>query len=162
VSHKGTRQSVLCRVPDGRHSAQTLRTRFAECLSVDTRQRGLCRVPNPGHSAKCIFYLKKKSLSSARDLALGKDCFVGSKPSTAALFPLTLSISPLSPAARRSPPHRADVVSPRAPPGRCHAARRPHAATVAAHPHRPYAATVAALPARHPLVRAVFMNVFKI
>jgi hypothetical protein len=50
---------------------KTLNTVFVECLSVDTRQRCLCRVSDPGHSANSIFKLKK-SLSSARDLALGK------------------------------------------------------------------------------------------
>jgi hypothetical protein len=50
---------------------KNLNTFIAECMAVATRQRLLCRVLNPGHSTKCIFKLKK-SLLSARDLALGK------------------------------------------------------------------------------------------
>jgi hypothetical protein len=53
------------------HSAKIINIYFAECLSAGTRQRVLCRVSAIWHSAKNIFKLKK-SLPSARDLALGK------------------------------------------------------------------------------------------
>jgi hypothetical protein len=41
--------------------SKTLKADFVECLSVGTRQN---------------IFLIKKSLSSARDLALGKECFL--------------------------------------------------------------------------------------
>jgi hypothetical protein len=40
----GTRQSSLCRVFPGQHSAKIISLYFAECHPVDTRQRLLCQV----------------------------------------------------------------------------------------------------------------------
>jgi hypothetical protein len=61
-----------CLPGDNRQRFLNIKTVFVECLSVGTRQRRLCRVPDCRHSTKYIFKLKK-SLSSARSRALGKD-----------------------------------------------------------------------------------------
>jgi hypothetical protein len=66
-----TRQSMLCRVPVGWHSAKKCKLIFAECHLGDTRQRLLCRVSSIWHSAKRNLKIKK-SLPSARSRALGK------------------------------------------------------------------------------------------
>jgi hypothetical protein len=136
VSKKDTRQSFLCRVRAGGHSAKTLSSVFAECLSVGTRQRGLCRVPDPWHSAKYIFKFLKNSLPSARDLALGKageyytDC-----------LPLLLFAHSVSIRERRSSP---DAALPRRQPVPRHHAAAPRAAAPV--PCRPRAAGHARLP----------------
>jgi hypothetical protein len=100
-------------------------------------------------------------------LALGKDFFVDSKQSAAALSPLTLSISPHShPSLAASPPGRRLVA--RTPPGRCRTvppfsrrpapprhpqAARPSPPSSRRHgrrpPCHPHVVTVAA-PPRHP------------
>jgi hypothetical protein len=65
VSRDDTRQSSLCRVSPGRHSAKNCKIIFAECRPGDTRQRLLYRVSPIWHSAKRILKIKK-SLPSAR------------------------------------------------------------------------------------------------
>ena len=56
----------------GKEFFKNFKIPFAECPGPGTRQSRLCRVPDRGHSAKCTLKFLKKSLPSARDLALGK------------------------------------------------------------------------------------------
>jgi hypothetical protein len=64
-------KDLVYRVSNVEHSTKIINIYFVECLSAETRQRVVYRVPVIWHSAKTIFKLKK-SLPSARDLALGK------------------------------------------------------------------------------------------
>jgi hypothetical protein len=88
------------------HSAEMLNTYFAECLSAGTRQRHACRVSVIWHSTNSIFILKKP-LSSARDLALGKEGKHNARPFS---FSHSLTLyqcrrcSPPTPAPRRALP----------------------------------------------------------
>jgi hypothetical protein len=120
VSKTDTRQSIVCRVLAGQHSAKYIlkilkqslssacqgalsKDIFVECLSGGSRQRHLCRVPDRGHSAKYCFKLKK-SLPSAKSRALGKECYINRPCDSLLLLSFshshrTLSVSPPSDAA---------------------------------------------------------------
>jgi hypothetical protein len=118
VSRNDTRQSSLCRVPAGWHSAKNCKSIFAECRPGDTRQSRLCRVSPIWHSAKRILKLKKKSLPSSRSRALGKEVKYADRLSPS---PSLLSLTPpltLSHSRRRSLTRAAAPPAP-APPRPC-------------------------------------------
>jgi hypothetical protein len=158
VSTNDTRQSMLCRVPAGRHSAKDCKRFFAECHPAGTRQaiwhsakniliflKNLCRVPDHGHSAKkadkrLSFFL---SLLSLHSLSLLRRRAARSLPrlpaparSPRAVVPSCAGPSPCRPLAAAVPPRHAHTAAP------AHASpcrRAPHAAA-ARTPPRPTAA----------------------
>jgi hypothetical protein len=137
VSTNDTRQSMLCRVPAGRHSAKDCKRFFVECQLDDTRQRTLCRVPAIWHSTKNILkFLKNLCRVPDHGHSAKKGNKRLSRSSFSFFSPLTLSVrSPPSARHRASPQRRLPVPPPprarRAPPP-CHA----HAAAPAHAPHR--------------------------
>jgi hypothetical protein len=121
VSTNDTRQSMLCRVPAGRHSAKVCKRFFAECHPAGTRQRTLCRVPAIWHSAKNILIFLK---NLCRVPAIWHSAKSGNKQPAVLLSPfssLTLSsfsffsAATPSPAATPSARRRAAAPSRRSP-----------------------------------------------
>jgi hypothetical protein len=126
VSTNDTRQSMLYRVPAGRHSAKDCKRFFAECQLDDTRQRTLCRVPAIWHSAKNILKFLKNlcrvpnhghsAKKGNKRLSRSSFSFFLSTPSLSARRRLLATAPPRSTASlrRRLPVHAAPVGSPRA------------------------------------------------
>jgi hypothetical protein len=94
VSAGDTRQSMLCRVPPGWHSAKKCKLIFAECHLVDTRQRSLCRVSPIWHSAKLILKIKKNLCRVPdRGHSAKKENKLRARLLSSSFSPLTLSVS---------------------------------------------------------------------
>jgi hypothetical protein len=138
VSRIDSRQSMLCRVSAGRHSAKDCKKFFTECHPAGARQRTLCRVPAIWHSAKNILIFLKNLCRvpaiwhSAKPLNNKPVVFLSSSlPHTLYL----ISPPPTAPAAGPRAPPATRAASPRAAPT-C-AAPAPSAAGHAASPSAP-------------------------
>jgi hypothetical protein len=102
VSPDDTRQSILCRVPYGWHSAKKCKLIFAECHLVDTRQRSLCRGSPIWHSAKHILKIKK-IFAECQITGTRQRRKINSRPTSFFFFLSSHSLCRLSPPAP-SPP----------------------------------------------------------